>query len=86
MKANHIPVKYRLRQRIGKLQSRLDNCFIRRNGRFYEFCSDCELTNIQINMNDGRHRQGCSFDGLEAQIKYYTKLLDEVTGGHPWND
>jgi hypothetical protein len=86
MKKNHIPVKYRLRHRVNTLQNRLDECFIREDGRYYQFCKDCGMTNIQINMNDGKHRKGCEFDGLEAQVAYFKRLLDEVTGGNPWND
>ena len=83
MKSNHTPVKYRLRQRIGKLQCRLDEAFTHK--RFYPKCRDCGKTNIQISIDGGKHHKGCSIQGLEAQIAYYRRLLEEVTGGDPWN-
>jgi len=84
MKANHTPVKYRLRQRIGKMQCRLDDAFTHR--RFYPKCREYGKTNVQISIDGDKHHKGCSIQGLEAQIAYYTKLLEEVTNGHPWND
>src|SRR5512142_86753 len=74
MKSNHIPRRERLNDRIGKLSLRLDDCFHRVGGSFYPKCRDCGATNVQVNMHG--HHTGCSYKGLEAEIRHYEALRD----------
>ena len=76
MKANHIPAERRLTNRISKLEMRLEEAFKTTRKRFYPYCRYCEKTNIQVSM-DG-HQSYCPIKGLDKEIQYYKKLLEEI--------
>lgn len=76
MKANHIDVRVRLKQRIHRLQQCIDDSITSKRARYYPFCKFCDKDIISINMTD--HRYDCPIHSLDKQILYYNKLLLEI--------
>ena len=77
MKANHIPTHTRLQWRINALSSKLEDCWTKESGRFYQFCRHCGLDVISVNMNG--HAKGCTVNGVEKEIVWYKELLNGLT-------
>lgn len=80
MKANHIPVTERLRNRICKLGVRLEGAHIKspNKGNPYWCCAECGIHDPSLYVEGGRHHHGCPIQGLDKQIEYYKRLLSEA--------
>lgn len=77
MRQNHIPQSERLKGRINSLQLRLDKAWQNgRRGNPYQKCRHCGIHTPQLSINDGRHFKGCLVQGLDKEIAYYKKLLN----------
>lgn len=77
MKANHIPVRVRLTQRVKKLELREESCWRRVQGNPYLLCKHCFVSEVEESMGH-KHGVGCPMRGLDKQIKYFKKLLQET--------
>lgn len=73
MRANNVPRSTRLENRILKLECRLEDCWSREDGRFYDFCKHCDRDRISVNMYG--HHKGCFLRGVPNEILYYRHLL-----------
>ncbi len=80
MKSNHIPVSVRLKERIRNLQSRIDAAHVKSpsKGNPYWCCAECGIYDPQKSVNDGKHYKHCPIEGLDKQIEYYKRLLEEA--------
>lgn len=80
MKANHIPVQERLRQRIWGLELKLDRSHQpsphRRQGNPYYHCTGCGLHDPQISISG--HLKRCPYKGIPKEIEHYKRLLAQA--------
>lgn len=78
MRRNTIPTTTRLERRIQKLQSKIDPETVSIGGTNpYYKCVGCGKSVPGISV-DG-HFKGCAVVGIQNEIKYYQKLLEEQT-------
>lgn len=81
MKANHIPAKERLQQRIAKLEYSSDEAHVpshsRSSGNPYYMCKHCHIHDPELSIQ-GDHRVGCPLRGVKKQIAHYQRLLVEL--------
>lgn len=79
MRQNHISRVERLRARINKLEHREDTHRKKSGGgNPYMRCTDCGITDPALFVPNGRHFTGCSMQGIDKQIKYFKKLLEQA--------
>lgn len=79
MKANHRPVKERLRARIQGIQARVDAAHVpsHSKGNPYWMCKHCQIHDPCLSI-EGDHYVGCPLRGSKKEIAYYQSLLSEV--------
>lgn len=79
MRANHVPVQDRLRNRIRKLEVRRDYNHIPspNKGNPYWCCRRCGIHDPSRSINKGRHHHGCPLQGIDKEIEYYRSLLEQ---------
>lgn len=77
MRANHVPVMERLRNRITKLEYRAEAAHVPSDsaGNPYYMCSYCGIHDPQLSIDDGKHYKGCPMQGIKKEIQYYKQLL-----------
>lgn len=76
MKDNHIPAKDRIRQRIIKMEIKEDSAWVKiGGGNPYLKCKYCQVTNVQESLTG--HYHGCPLKGIDKQIAYFKKLLEQ---------
>jgi len=82
MKANHTPRSERLLNRVRSLEHRRDSYHIEspHRGNPYWCCKDCGIHDPQLSIQKGRHFRGCSMQGIDKQIAYFRRLLEEEMG------
>jgi hypothetical protein len=78
MKANHVPRSERLKWRVWGLESRLEESRARKRGNPYYYCKGCGIHDPALYVPGGRHHKNCPYQGLEAQISYFKRLLEEA--------
>jgi hypothetical protein len=77
MRANHIPLKVRLQNRMDKMQARLDAEIFRKvRGSFYEKCIHCGRDIISVNMYG--HFSTCRVKSWEGELAYYKAMLEAL--------
>jgi hypothetical protein len=79
MRANHIPRRVRLESRISKLELRYEmgHVLSPSSGNPYWCCKECGIHDPELSIRNGQHFRGCQRGGLQKEIAYYKKLLDE---------
>lgn len=78
MRANHVPVVERLKNRIRRLQFRADENHVKSpyKGNPYWCCKVCGVHDPELSIRRGKHFQWCTVGGIENEIEHYKKLLE----------
>lgn len=78
MRANHIPLTTRLRNRVAKLAARLEDPWHNPDGAFYDQCRHCGRDCIGVSMRG--HFARCPVPSWEGELTYYQRMLDAELG------
>lgn len=84
MKANHVPLPKRLKQRIQNLELLIENSRDKMDrihntkGNPYWGCRGCGLADPELSIR-GKHPHHCRYKSLEGEVRYYKKWLEELT-------
>lgn len=83
MKANHVPVVERLRNRIYQLERQADENHVKSpsKGNPYWCCNTCGIHDPELSNRGGKHFKGCTMGGIDKQVEHYKRLLEQAL--HP---
>lgn len=79
MRTNHVPRRERLLSRIHALELRRDANHVKSpsKGNPYYCCKACGIHDPELSIRRGCHFKGCPMQGIDKQIAYYRRLLEE---------